>query len=251
MGSVLFQWEQPFKFKEVRPIIAKPSIKPASVPIRLTPFYSISPEIADNSIAITIDCEGGSSKDITRLLKSLEARQSKATFFICGNWAPYNYKNIKQMVSQGHEIGNHTLTHRFGPKLTDNELKLELIYLESAVRKNTGLSTKPLYRPPYGATTQNGRKLINQLGYNTILWNVDIKDSIRPFPSYYTALNRLKNVKPGSIVLMHSVRKETIDALIAVLPYYQKKKYKLVTITELLNLEIMSKAKKPKSPKAK
>lgn len=227
------------------------------VKLRTAPVYSVPSKYSDNSIALTIDSEGGSSKDMARLLTSLKVRHSKMTFFICGNWAPYNYPNIKRMVKEGHEIGNHTLTHKFGPKLTDNDLKLELIYLENAIQKNTGLTTKPLFRPPYGATTANGRSIIKELGYNVILWDVDIRDAIKPYPSYYTMLARLKNVKPGSIVLMHSVRKETINALIASLPYFQKKGIKLVTVSELLALgdagyqKSLTKAQKAEKAKSK
>lgn len=235
-GLAYLQFGPPYRIEIPSLPKIKLNLTAPRAPIQLTPVYSIPPEHAQKSIAITVDAEGGSSQDMARLLKSLKVRKSKATFFICGNWAPYNYPNIKKMVADGHEIGNHTLTHKFGPKLSDNDLKLELIYLETAINKHTGLTTKPLFRPPYGATSPKGRQIIKDLGYKNILWNVDIRDALKPYPSYETMLARLIKVHPGSIVLMHSVRKETLNALIAALPYYKEKGIKLVTVSELIEI---------------
>jgi len=49
-----------------------------------------------------------------------------------------------------------------------------------------------------------------------------------------------KQVKPGSIILMHDIHQTSINALPAVIEYLQSQGYTIVTVDELLNHQVES-----------
>jgi peptidoglycan/xylan/chitin deacetylase (PgdA/CDA1 family) len=69
-----------------------------------------------------------------------------------------------------------------------------------------------------------------------ILWDVDSTDSrITPPASFHEVSARVrKHARPGSIVLMHENRGQTIRAMRAILPALARRHLKLVTVPELL-----------------
>ena len=91
-------------------------------------------------------------------------------------------------------------------------------------------------RPPYGAINNAIQYGMDQ---SFIRWDVDSLD----WKNHNTAsiLNEVKKeVKPGSIILMHDVHQTTIDALPTVLDYLKEQGYTFVTVDELLNYQLES-----------
>lgn len=59
---------------------------------------------------LTFDCgyENGNTPAILKALKKLKV---PATFFVVGHFINENEDLIKQMVKEGHNVGNHTFNH--------------------------------------------------------------------------------------------------------------------------------------------
>ena len=82
-------------------------------------------------------------------------------------------------------------------------MKSQLDRTENYIRTLTGKTTKPYFRPPYGAYNTTVLVTVGSLGYTkTIKWNIDTIDW--DGRSTYRIVSKvLNNIVPGSIVLMH------------------------------------------------
>jgi peptidoglycan/xylan/chitin deacetylase (PgdA/CDA1 family) len=64
--------------------------------------------------AVSISFDDGSQSQFTNGVPQMNARNIRGTFFIITSYVPYGvltWENLRQLASQGHEIGSHTLTH--------------------------------------------------------------------------------------------------------------------------------------------
>ena len=113
--------------------------------------------------------------------------------------------------------------------------KKEIFDTQTAIYNVVGI--KPtITRPPYGAINSTIQNAIDQ---SFIMWDVDSLD----WKTHNTTaiLNEVKKeVKPGSIILMHDIHQTTIDALPTVLDYLKSQGYTFVTVDELLDYQLES-----------
>jgi peptidoglycan-N-acetylglucosamine deacetylase len=183
-------------------------------------------------IAMTFD-DGPSSANTPRLLEILKQRNIKATFFLIGQNAASNPDIVRQILADGHEVGNHSWTHPQLSKLSDERVTTEINKTQDAIKDASGF-TPTLLRPPYGAITARQREWIeSQFGLSIILWSVDPFDWKRPGASVITQ-RILSQVRPGAIILSHDIHKQTVDAMPATLDGLIAKGYKFVTVTQLI-----------------
>lgn len=193
-------------------------------------------------VAMTFD-DGPSAENTPRLLEMLKERNIKATFFLIGQNAAANPNVVRQILADGHEIGNHSWTHPQLSKLSDERVKGEISKTQEAIKDACGF-VPTLLRPPYGAITAHQKQWIeDQLGLNVILWSVDPLDWKRPGAAVITH-RILSGVAPGAIVLSHDIHKQTVDAMPATLDALTQRGYKFVTVSQLIAL------KKPAAPPA-
>ncbi len=179
-------------------------------------------------IALTFD-DGPHPKVTEQILDTLDKYHAKATFFMLGSRVQYYPDIARDVLTRGHEIGNHSWNHPVLTKLS----------LESAVNQYTStdaeiekaINQKPtVFRPPYGATNDT----INaQIPIPVVLWSIDTLDW-----KHRNAQQLLPNVKNNlhnnAIVLMHDIHQSTADGLDAVLAYLQGQGYEFVTVSEIL-----------------
>lgn len=147
---------------------------------------------------------------IPDMLKLFKENNIKITFFVGGQWAKQNPDLLIQMVSEGHEIGNHGYNHKKPTQLSVEQNKKEILDTERVVSDITGIKTV-LFAPPYGDYDERVVSLAKALGYKTIMWSIDTIDWRGD--GYQTVINRvLKNPSNGDIILMHPT-KDTLIAL--------------------------------------
>jgi len=185
-------------------------------------------------IAMTYD-DGPHPQNTPRLLDMLRERNIKATFYVIGRSVNMYPHIIRRIVAEGHEIGNHTWTHRKLTALSDTAIRQEMNSTRDAIIAACGVKPRTM-RPPYGALRQSQRAWIyKEYGYSTILWNVDPEDWKRPGPSVVTSriINHTRN---GSIVLVHDLHKPSVDAMPATLDGLLRRGFKFVTVSQLLSL---------------
>lgn len=191
--------------------------------------------VSGNYIAMTFD-DGPHPQNTPRLLDILRARNVKATFYVIGRSVDLYPQIVRRTVAEGHEIGNHSYTHRLLSKLGDSELRQEMLRCHEAVGRATGVRMRTM-RPPYGGLLQRQRELVHaEFGYPTILWSVDPLDWKRPGSSVVTS-RILSGTNAGSIVLAHDLHAQTVDAMPATIDGLLRRGFKFVTVSQLLAMK--------------
>ena len=184
----------------------------------------------DKVVALTFD--DGPSKYTKNILDILKKYDACATFFLVGNRVSFYGEDLKRMLMEGSEIGNHSYDHKLLTRLSKEEFLEEVSKTQEAIIKETGF-TPTLFRPTYGGYT-NALKSYTDLTF--VLWDVDSRDwQVKDKDKILK--NVLPNVKSGSIVLMHDGLPYGLNALEDVLETLKSKGYKFVTISELLELK--------------
>ena len=89
-----------------------------------------------------------------------------------------------------------------------------------------------LLRPPYGARNTKVDALARAGGYSEVLWSIDTRDWENHSPKKIIAA--AKKARRGSIILMHDIHPDTVDAVPAVIAALRKKGFTLVTVSDLL-----------------
>lgn len=183
-------------------------------------------------VALTID-DGPHEKTTPEILKVLKEKQAKVTFFLLAANVEHQPDLVRQEVAEGHEIGTHAYSHTLLNRLSAEEAETELA---NAAQIISNVAPPPkLFRPPGGVFNKTILAAAQRHGYTTVTWSVDPEDWKRP--TVNDVVQRvLKNVKPGSIVLLHDGQYPlpTPEALSILIDRLREEGYQLVTVSELL-----------------
>ena len=179
------------------------------------------------AVALTFD-DGPSPKTTPIALELLKKYNAKGTFFMVGHAVEGNEEIVKQVVAEGHQIGNHSWDHPVLTKISLEKAKSQINDTTAALKKASGLDVH-IMRPPYGAINGAIQAAVDQ---SFILWDVDTLD----WKNRNTAsiMKEVRKAQPGSIILMHDVHQTTIDALPLILQYLTEQGFEMVTIEELM-----------------
>ena len=191
--------------------------------------------VSGNYVAMTFD-DGPHPQNTTRLLDILRARNVKATFYVIGRSVELYPQVVRRTVAEGHEIGNHSQTHRLLSKLGDSELRQEMSRCRDAVVRAAGVQPRTM-RPPYGGLLQRQREIVHsEFGYPTILWSVDPLDWKNRNSGLITS-RILAGASSGGIVLAHDLHATTVDAMPGTLDGLLRRGFKFVTVSQLLAMK--------------
>lgn len=180
-------------------------------------------------VALTFD--DGPGEHTGRLLAALARHHARATFFVIGQMvAEDRGETLRRMVSEGHELGNHSWDHPPLTQLSPGRLKYQLSSTQKIVKRLAGVRMT-FMRPPYGATDKRVAAEARREGLAQILWNVDTLDWRDRDASI--VLQRATQATPGSIVLMHDIHASTVDAIPGILDQFARRGYAFVTLSEL------------------
>ena len=193
------------------------------------PVYRV--EQGKKQVAISFDAAWGDEQTET-LLNILEKNNTKATFFLVGDWVDKYPDDVKEIHARGHDIGNHSDTHPHMPALDQPGQTKEVQACNDKIKALTG-AAPTLFRPPYGDYDNNLVSCVKSLGMYCVQWDVDSLDWKDPTPEQMTK-TVLDKVTDGSIVLMHNGAKNTPAALPQIIKGIRDKGYEIVLIKDLL-----------------
>lgn len=203
-------------------------------------------------LAFTLDM-GGSLDGAMEIVDLLLAQQVCTTFFPTSLAAQTTEGRavMAKIAANPHlfEIGNHTVHHcdfvnggGGSPSgipcqvpMTSTFIRSELTTAESVLLRQTGLSTKPYWRPPYGSTNQFVQDQATAVGYpTTVMW---ARDTIDWDPATTTAQIVARTTSPlppsGSIVLAHLGGFHTPDALPEIIRILRANGYTMTTVSDM------------------
>ncbi|MEI8055697.1 MAG: polysaccharide deacetylase family protein [bacterium] len=193
-------------------------------------------------VALTFD-DGPHQKYTGEVLEVLRLNNIRATFFVVGRNAQSckECENaIKIAYRDGNIIGSHTYSHADLRKLTDDEIRIELVKTNDVVY---GLiKERPmLFRSPYGGCSARTAREVSDLGFVSIAWSDMTNDyDAAHMTSEKIAGDIIKYVHPGAIIGLHDGggnREKTVKALSIIINTLRNDGYEFLTIPELLDVE--------------
>lgn len=196
-------------------------------------YISIKKKNIDyNKKVVALTFDDGPSKYTQKILDILKKEEACATFFIVGNKALFYKEELQRMLKEGSEIGNHSYSHKWLNRLSENEFKEEINKTQKVIEDITGFTPK-IFRPTYGGYSD---KLKTYTDLNFILWNVDSEDW--KVKNTNKILNNIfKSVKDESIILMHDNHEYSVKALKEIIDNLKNDGYQFVTVSELLEIQ--------------
>lgn len=198
------------------------------------PIYCVQTE--EPKIALTFDAAWG-NQDTQKIMEILKKHDIKVTFFMTGGWVDTYPEDVKMILQEGHDLGNHSQNHKNMSQLSDSEKEAELMSVHDKVKALTGYEMF-LFRPPYGDYDNAVVTAAKKCGYYTIQWDVDSLDwkdyGVESILKTVTQNNHLGN---GSIILCHNGAKYTAEALDTMITTLKDAGYTFVPLSELIYRE--------------
>jgi len=167
-------------------------------PFILTEFSkkSITWKLPSNKKVLYLTFDDGPVPIVTpKVLSILKSYNAKATFFMVGENAQRYPDILSQVVSDGHQIGNHTFNHLNGTKVSDISYYRNINKAKEYIDSN-------LFRPPYGRIRPRQISEIKKK-YQIVLWSVLSGDFDESISEKKCLSNVIKNSKSGSIIVFH------------------------------------------------
>ncbi|WP_289513433.1 polysaccharide deacetylase family protein [Wolbachia pipientis] len=186
----------------------------------------------DKFVALTFD-DGPSDNRAGDIISVLENYKAKATFFLLGERINKKTSEIvKKIYNAGHELGNHSCSHRKLTLLASEEQLQELEKTNMAI-KNAAEQDVKWFRPPYGCYDDNLIENTNRLNMYSILWTVDSLDWQGDKPEILIE-RVVSNIHNGAIILFHDHNNKsgTVEALPQIIKILRKLGYEFVTLSE-------------------
>lgn len=194
--------------------------------------YKLDP--SKPTIAITFD-DGPNTTTTMEVLDVLEKYQVRASFFLIGtNINDESAKSVKRAFDLGCDIENHSKTHSYMDKMTPDEIKDEVAYVNDKVKEITGTTPK-FFRPPYIAINNTMYDNIDM----TFISGLGCNDWDDKVTAEYRAKYLEKKAADGIIFLLHDAEgnSKTVEALDKAIPILLEKGFQFATISELFELK--------------
>jgi peptidoglycan/xylan/chitin deacetylase (PgdA/CDA1 family) len=185
-----------------------------------------------SAIALTFDTDDAVGYT-SAVLDALEQYDVHASFAVTGLWAQAHPALLQRIVRDGDTVINHSWDHPDFTKLTTEQRLSELQRTDDAVRAAAGITTKPYFRPPYGALDDAVRADLAQAGYLIVRWNIDPKGWSGKSGLEVQA-NVYQNARDRGIALLHVSAYGDYSALGPIIQTLRNAGYRFVTIAELM-----------------
>lgn len=206
---------------------------------RLPVFGVRQVAMQERLVALTFD-DGPQPPYTDRILQVLDRFQVQATFFEIGRQIDRYPAVARAVVQRGHELGNHSYSHRNLILRWPHEIAAEIADTDRRLR-SLGVVGPIAVRPPLGKRWFILPYLLWRSQRTLAMWNVDSGDYDPARDAAALVQQVLDQVQPGSIILMHDgsldpqqSRDRTVAALEVLIPALRDRGYRLVTLAELL-----------------
>jgi peptidoglycan/xylan/chitin deacetylase (PgdA/CDA1 family) len=162
---------------------------------------------AARNVALTFDIEIDAAT-LYGFLDVLRQRGIHGTFFVTGRWVMAFPDAARAIVSDGHEIGNHSLTHPSFARIGLDGAASEIEQTERIISEVTGVSSRPYFRFPYGDATAATADIVAREGFVAYHWSAD--DGA--IPGWLDWAGQHPDEANGAILLLHG-RASSVAAL--------------------------------------
>jgi peptidoglycan-N-acetylglucosamine deacetylase len=201
---------------------------------RTSPEVVFQVETSEPLVALTID--DGPSEATAEILEVLEEHGARATFFLIGERVRGQPEMARRIVDAGHDVAHHMMEDRPSREMSPEEFEARFDEMDAILRE---LGGSRLFRPGSGWYDEEMIRAVEERGYRTVLGSVypfDAHMSWTGFLQWYV----LQNATPGSVVVLHEGEGRgfrTAEVLRTVLPELNRRGYRVVTASQLLERE--------------
>ena len=210
----------------------------AWLPHLLTPACAWRGPRGARRLALTFD-DGPDPVWTPRLLDTLGAAGVRGTFFLIGERAERTPDLVRRMAAEGHEIGNHSWSHRSlwlcGPGATQSEIRRG----HECLAELSGTPPRH-FRPPWGMVNAAMFTALHRVGERCVFWSIQ-PEGQRPVPAARQVEYVVARARPGSIVDLHDAEgtpaagARLLEALPALLERLRARGYAFTTVADLLS----------------
>jgi chitin deacetylase len=168
----------------------------------------------------------------------LKKENVKATFFVIGVEAKRHYAQLKKIVASGQEVGNHSYSHKNMSFMMPSEVAREIEDNDTLIR-SAGYAGPIQFRVPYNVKFVTLPFYLMQHGRPDISRDVITNEGYQ-FSSRQIADTIVRQVRPGSIILLHPMYKHTASsrsAIPIIIDSLRAKGYSFVTVSQLLTYQ--------------
>ncbi|CEP14189.1 hypothetical protein [Parasitella parasitica] len=206
--------------------------------------------------ALTFD--DGPSQYSYDLAKALHQQGIKATFFINGNNTVDILNNstptstsdgmktylevIRYYYDSGHELASHTFEHLNLANKSEAEVRRQMNAQSDVIFAAIGRRPQ-LMRPPEGALDDNASRVLKELGYSNVMWDVDTKDWVMSGLAaeqaiVQTIMDADTPTTLGHIGLLHDIHASTVNTLVPwITQYVREKGLQFVTVSDCIGVD--------------
>lgn len=151
------------------------------------------------SVYLTFD-DGPHPEATPFVLRQLKEYQAKATFFCVGKNVQEQPEIYKQILSDGHRVGNHTFNHLNGWKTSP-------VKYQKDIEQASAFINSSLFRPPYGRIRPGQAKVLKTEGMQLVYWSLLSGDFDEDLSPQKCLENVLGHIRPGDVVVFHDSAK--------------------------------------------
>ena len=162
------------------------------------------------------------------VLDVLDSYRVKATFFMVGDNVRKYPHLYEEVIRRGHKVGNHTMHHLQGLKVTTEEYLSDIAIAADYIKSR-------LFRPPHGFIGLGQAKRVAQ-DYRLVMYDLITRDYSRRLTSQEVFENVRRYTRNGSIIVFHDSIKSMPrlkDALPRSIEWLQSQGYELATLDKL------------------
>lgn len=181
-------------------------------------------------VLFTFD-DGPNPGTTDRLLPMLARANIHAAFFVCG-WRlesseqPLRNRSrqiLRDIVAAGHIVGNHTVHHYQLPTLTPERVRYEIEHNADLIQEVIG-ERPHLFRPPYGAYSEDVRRHLVSKGNELWMWSIDPHDYLLVNNAESVAQRVITNLgnHAGGTVLLHDTHPWSVAAMAKIIRWLDR-----------------------------
>jgi len=190
-------------------------------------------------VALTFD-DGPRPEWTPMVLDTLRRHGVPATFFMVGRRVR-KYADVLRGRLDRHEVANHTWDHVDLARQDAERAHDDLVRAHEAIEEVTGQRPR-LLRPPYGHLGGGAMLAAAELGYEVVLWSLQMLESDFPGDPAGHARHIVERVTPGAILLAHDIgasdRLVALRGLPDMIAGLRGRGYEFVTVSRLLESRV-------------
>lgn len=204
-------------------------------------FGEIVPRVETSQKVVALTFDDGPTPEATdRVLAVLNQREAKATFFLIGAEMEQNPDLARRIASHGHELGNHSYTHKHMVLKSPSFIRDEVERTDQLIR-DSGYEGKIHFRPPYCHKLVLLPHYLGKTDRKTITMDIepDSYPEIAGDPEKITN-HVVERARPGSIILLHVMyksREPSLEAVAGIIDRLKEQGYEFKTVSELMALD--------------